>query len=170
MPKTSSLPLIAAAALLLHAGAAHADLVPRGGEGVSECRDKKAGDACKNYLLDEAGQHEEAGKCVEEKLDHLHFKFKAHLRCVSASVPCASASAKKPAPSADSAPSAAPSSAPVPAVPPSTQPPPTPSATAPAEAPKSSACALAVPSPNSVALGVFLFGLTILAHARRRRR
>lgn len=168
MPKTSSFFSFAPLALLFVSTVAHADLIPRGGEGVSECRNKKAGDACENYLIDEVGQHKEPGTCVEEKLDHLSFKFRAHLRCVSASVPFASAAAKKPAPSASVAPSAAPSSAPVPSVPPSA-PPPAPSAPVATEAPKSSSCTLAVPSENSVAFGVFLFGLAVLAHARRRR-
>lgn len=170
MPKTASFFVVAAIAVLLYAGDGHADLVPPGGEGVGECRNKKAGDTCQNFLLDEAGQHQETGICVEEKLDHLHFKFKAHLRCVSASVPFASAAAKKPPVPAADTPSAPASNAPAPTVPPSTTPTPTPPATAAAEPPKSSACALAVPSTNSVAMGVFLFGLTILASARRRRR
>ena len=61
MPKTSSFLSFAPLALLFVSSVALADLIPFGGEGVSECRNKKAGDACENYLIDEVGQHKESG-------------------------------------------------------------------------------------------------------------
>ncbi|HRI63831.1 MAG TPA: hypothetical protein PK156_06320 [Polyangium sp.] len=158
--------------LLSYVPVAHADLTPPGGEGVSECRNKKAGDACQNFVIVGMEQKLEPGTCVEEKLDHLHFKFKAHLRCVSASVPRPPPSAAKPAPSAGDAPatsataSAAPSVAmtnPIPSAAP-------PASSAATDPPKQSGCALASDPANGVALGFFMLGLGVLWRARRRTR
>lgn len=82
--------------VFFYASVAHADLMPPGGEGVSECRNKKAGDACERMFIDDGGWRREPGTCVKENLDHLPLKFKAHLRCIPAPSPSASASAAAP--------------------------------------------------------------------------
>lgn len=169
MPKTSSFFSFAPLALLFVSSAALADLIPFGGEGVSECRNKKAGDACENFLINKDGTTStEPGKCVEEKLDHLHFKFKAHLRCVSASVPTPKASAA-PSASATPPPAPAPSTAPI-ALSAAPQPPaPAPSAAG-AEPAKSGGCSWTNDGATGASLGVFLFGLFVLLGARRHKR
>jgi hypothetical protein len=168
--KTLPIAATLALGLLFRATVAHADLIPPGGEGVSECRDKKAGAACENYIILGDKQILESGTCVEEKLDHLRFRFKAHLRCVSANVPIRSASAAKPSASAvaiTEIPSAAPvppSAAPVPPAPISS------ASIAPAipEAPKSSGCSLSTDPSSSVAFCFSLLGLGVLLRGRRR--
>lgn len=156
---------LATIALSLCPTLAHADLVPPGGEGVNACQNKKAGDKCQNYIIREGGQNLEDGTCVEEKLDHLRFKFKAHLRCVSASVPTPKASAA-PSASATPLPVPTPSTAPI-ALSAAPQPPaPVPSA-APAEPAKSGGCSWTNEGASSAGLGVFLFGLIVLVGARR---
>ena len=87
----------------LSASPVRADLIPPGGEGVSECRNKKAGDACENMFIDDGGWRREPGTCVKAKLDHLPLKFKAHLRCVSTTAPGGSVSAPVPAGSVSAA-------------------------------------------------------------------
>ena len=155
--------------LFFRATVAHADLIPPGGEGVSECRNKKAGAACENYFIEEDKLKTEPGTCVEEKLDHLRFKFKAHLRCVSANVPKPSASAAAPPPSVAATPpeipsavSVTPSAAPVPPAPIS------PASAAP-ESPKSGGCSLGADPSSSVALCFALLGLGVLLRSKRRR-
>lgn len=159
---------LATIALALCPTLAHADLIPPGGEGVPECRDKKAGDKCQNYWIEESSVIKvEDGICVKEKLDHLRFKFKPHLRCVSPNVPKpkASASAAPPA-SAAAPPTPTPSTAPI-ALSAAPQPPaPAPSA-APAEPAKSGGCSWTNEGAPSAGLGVFLFGLIVLVGARR---
>lgn len=157
--------LLFAVVLCMQASVAYADLVPPGGEGVSECRNKKAGDACENWLIELSGQRKEPGTCVEEKLDHLHFKFRAHLRCVSASVPAGSASVARPP-----APAASPSTAPPPAPSASAAPAPAPVAIASsapvAEPPKSSGCSFHATSEET-AFWPWL-ALVVVAVCRRR--
>jgi hypothetical protein len=151
---------------------AHADLIPPGGEGVSVCQDKKAGDPCMNFVFEKPGIREEPGTCVEEKLDHLHFKFKAHLRCHSASIPKPQTSASASASAAPApVPSASASSAPqvssaAPAAPSATS-----SAAAQPEAAKSGGCSWTdTSSERGAGLGAFLLGLGILVGARRHKR
>lgn len=168
--KTSLFAALVALGILFRATVAQADLVPPGGEGVHACQNKKAGDTCTNYVIRETEQVLETGTCVEEKLDHLRFKFKAHLRCVSASVPKASASAAVPPPSVAPAPSAAPSVVPAasalaaPSAMASI-----PSASPAADAPKSSGCSLAVGALPEEAWCFALSGMGLFVLRRRRR-
>lgn len=153
--------------LFLCPALARADLVPLGGEGVQSCQNKKAGDACQNFVIEGMEQKIEDGKCVEEKLDHLHFKFKAHLRCVSASVPRPSASAT---PSASVVPAPAPTPSSVPEAPSAAPLAPAPTPSAAAEPAKSGSCAWAMEPSHGAGLGAVLFGLLVLFGTRRHKR
>jgi len=153
--------------LLLCAPVAHADLIPPGGKGVSECRHKKAGDACENYVIEGESLRNEPGTCVEEKLDHLHFKFKAHLRCISASVPAGSASIALPSPSVAAIPSVTPSVTTPTVSATSVAPAPIASAATPPETPKASGCSLAADPSSGVAFCFTLLGLGLLFRGRR---
>lgn len=167
--KTSLIATTIALGLLFRANVAHADLVPPGGEGVNACRDKKAGADCQNYVITEDKQVIESGTCVEEKLDHLRFKFKAHLRCVSASVPKPAVSAAAPSASAAATPPEMPSAAPViPSAAPVAPAPIAPASATP-EAPKSSGCSFGADPSSGVAFCFTLLGLGVLVHGRRRR-
>ncbi len=169
--KTAHLATTLALGLLFRATVAHADLIPPGGEGVQSCHDKKAGAACQNPVIVGDKQIIESGTCVEEKLDHLRFKFKAHLRCVSASVPKPAASAANPPTSSAAMPAPeAPSAAPVtPSAAPVVPPAPSTSASATPEAPKSSGCSFGADPSSGVAFCFSLLGLGVLLHSRRRR-
>lgn len=169
MMKTSHLAYLLAFGVFFRATVSHADLVPPGGEGVSACRDKKAGDACQNFVIKGSEQIIEPGTCVEEKLDHLRFKFRAHLRCVSASVPGGSASAAAPRasvapmPSASALPSVIPTasaaSPSLPATVPSTSPA--------ADTSKSSGCSLRAGSCHDNTWLFTLIGMGLLVLRRR---
>jgi hypothetical protein len=167
--KTSQFARVLAFGVFSHSAIAHADLVPPGGEGVHACHTKKAGDACQNYVIVGLEQKVESGTCVEEKLDHLRFKFKAHLRCVSASVPAGSASVAKLPPSVIAPPPEIPSAAtPAPSAS-SVAPNPISSASSAPEAPKSSGCAFAADPSSGVAFCFTFAGLGVLLLSRRRR-
>lgn len=166
--KTLHVALLLALSVFFRATVAQADLVPPGGEGVGECRDKKAGDKCQNYLIIGDQQQVEPGTCVEEKLDHLHFKFKAHLRCVSASVPRGSASATAPPPpSVAPTPSAAPSVAPAASSAAPVVPAAIPSASPPVEPSKSSGCFMAPGPFHGETWYGALLGMGVLVLRRR---
>lgn len=143
----------AAFAILFQASIAQADLIPRGGEGAQECRNKKAGDTCERSVIEGMEMRHYDGKCVEANFDGIPLKFKAHLRC---ELP------PKPQPSG--------TNIPIPVItspPPNSTPPPAPSA-APEPAANQSSCAMGH-SPSRAPILVSFAALIMMWRSRHRR-